>query len=193
MSNPLHHTGPVKNDWLRPAETVLAYVSGVCILAMMFIVGTDVAMRYIFNAPLPWAFDVVSMYLLVGGFFLALPISHTEASHVRVDILVHHYPKLFRRICEMVACGCGAMFLGAMAIVNYNRAIVAFMGNEVVVGLFPWPTWLSIVLVPIGAGLLALRLVVSAVAHGLSLFMKTELIELPISSEQQVAFGKTTE
>jgi len=93
----------------------------------------------------------------------------------------------------MVTCACGASVLGAIAVVGCQRAVTSFMGGEVVVGLFAWPTWLSVAFIPIGAGLLALRLLVSLVAHGLSLVGGKELIALPLSSDQNAMLGKAAE
>lgn len=178
---------------LLPVENVLATVSAVFILLTMTVVAADVVMRYLFNAPLAWSFDVVSMYLLTGGFFLALPSSYEQGSHVRVDILVHRYPRAFRRACEMVSCACGMFVLGAIAFVAYQRTVVSFVNGDAVVGLFAWPTWPSTAFVAVGAGLLALRLAISIVRHGLSLVASKELIELPVSSEQRAYQGESTE
>jgi len=175
--------------WLRRIEALLSYGSACCILAIMIIVVVDVAMRYGFNAPLPWAFDLVGMYLLVGAFYLALPTSHAEDSHVRVDIVAGMCAPKVRRFFEVISCGCGALFLGGMAYVGYERTVIAFVGNEVVVGLIPWPTWLSVVFVPIGAGLLSFRLMIVTLAHAISLFTSRELVPLPRTSEQHAMSG----
>ena len=42
----------------------------VMLFAVMMIVAADVFMRYVFNAPFSWAYDLISLYLMAGAFFL---------------------------------------------------------------------------------------------------------------------------
>ena len=46
-------------------------------------------------------------------------------------------------------------------------------------GAIPWPTWASAGLVPIGAGILAVRLAVHLIANTASLLTGEDLLPLP--------------
>jgi hypothetical protein len=56
-------------------------------------------------------------------------------------------------------------------------------------GAIPWPMWPSIGLVPLGSGLITLRLVLHLLGHILSLVTGRDLIALPASH----ATGETFE
>lgn len=57
-------------------------------------------------------------------------------------------------------------------------------------GAVLWPTWLSEVLVPIGAGLLTLRLLLHAGAHLASLVTGQMLVALPAAAGSAAAVEK---
>ena len=59
------------------------------------------------------------------------------------------------------------------------RAVDAFKAGDVMAGAIPWPMWPSIVLVPIGAGIITIRLALHFVGHILSLATGRSLIPLP--------------
>ena len=46
---------------IRALERIFGMLSAVAIFAIMIIVCTDVTLRYVFDAPLPWAFDLISI------------------------------------------------------------------------------------------------------------------------------------
>ena len=54
-------------------ERISMAVAGVCFAAIAVITGVDVAMRYVFNAPLVWSYELISDYLI-----LALPFEATQ-------------------------------------------------------------------------------------------------------------------
>ena len=59
-------------------ERLYRLVAATCLAAIMLIVAADVLLRYLFNAPLSWAFDLISLYLMAGVFFLSrMPASNT--------------------------------------------------------------------------------------------------------------------
>ena len=64
---------------------------GWCILVLTFSVAYEVVVRYVFNAPTVWAFDMmVQMY---GALFLmAGPYALAQDSHVRGDVLYRLFP-----------------------------------------------------------------------------------------------------
>ena len=55
-------------------ESLWAALASVCLFAIMVIVFLDVGLRYIFNSPLGWSYDVISLYLMVALFFLTVSI-----------------------------------------------------------------------------------------------------------------------
>lgn len=143
---------------LRRVERTVTAVAALCMLAIMLIVGVDVAMRYVLRSPLTWTYDFISLYLLAAAFFLVLSDAYANHAHVNVDILYKNLPVPVRRACDVVTLGVGSAFFAAMARAGAQRFWSAFEAADVLGGAIPWPVWPSYVLVPIGAGLMAFRL-----------------------------------
>ncbi|WP_375261958.1 TRAP transporter small permease [Palleronia sp.] len=70
----------------------LEIFSGLLLVALMLVTGIDVVGRYLFDAPLPGAFETTE--LLLGALvFAALPLVSRAGSHVEVDLLATVLPE----------------------------------------------------------------------------------------------------
>lgn len=160
-------------------EAGVMTVSAILLLAIMAIVVADVFMRYLLNRPFSFTYDLVGLYLLAGLFFLSLSDTFRVRAHISVDILVQHMPPRGRRLSEIVTCLAGIPVFGAISWLGWERAWENWVSNDVLAGGIPWPTWASAVLVPIGCGLLVIRLVLHLAGHVVSLLTGTEVAPLP--------------
>ncbi|MEH2706570.1 TRAP transporter small permease [Bradyrhizobium elkanii] len=156
---------------------------------IMMIVFGDVIMRYAFNKPFSWAYDLISLYLMAGIFFLVLSEAYASRAHVSVDILQQKFSPAMIRISEIVTCIVGIAIFSLIAYLGFLRAVDSFESADVMAGAIPWPMWPSIGLVPFGAGLITIRLVLHLVAHAISLATGRSVIALPASH----AAGETFE
>ena len=82
-------------------EAAFEMVTTLLVLGIMFVVFGDVMLRYLFNKPLAWAYDLIGLYLMAGVFFLSLSGTYAAHAHVGVDILVQRLPLAWRRVSEM--------------------------------------------------------------------------------------------
>jgi TRAP-type C4-dicarboxylate transport system permease small subunit len=182
----------VLNGLLRALAAVEKAVSSIAaffMFAIMIIVFSDVVMRYAFNRPFSWAYDLISLYLMAGIFFLILSEAYASHAHVSVDILQQKFPPAMIRVSEIVTCLVGITVFSLIAWLGFLRAVDSFKSSDVMAGGIPWPMWPSIGLVPFGAGLITLRLVLHLFAHVISLATGRDVIALP---SQHVA-GETFE
>ena len=88
-------------------EKIASTIAAVFMFAIMIIVFGDVIMRYAFNRPFSWAYDLISMYLMAGVFFLVLSEAYTSRAHVSVDILQQKFQPNMIRLSEIVTCVVG--------------------------------------------------------------------------------------
>jgi TRAP-type C4-dicarboxylate transport system permease small subunit len=170
-------------------EKIASTIAAVFMFAIMIIVFGDVIMRYAFNRPFSWAYDLISMYLMAGVFFLVLSEAYTSRAHVSVDILQQKFQPNMIRLSEIVTCIVGIAVFSLIAYLGFLRAVDSFQSSDVMAGAIPWPMWPSIGLVPFGAGLITLRLTLHLIAHILSLVTGRAVIALPASH----AAGETFE
>jgi TRAP-type C4-dicarboxylate transport system permease small subunit len=170
-------------------EKAVSTIAALFMFAIMMIVFTDVVMRYVFNRPFSWAYDLISLYLMAGVFFLILSEAYASHAHVSVDILQQKFSPAMIRVTEIVTCLVGITVFSLIAYLGFLRTVESFQANDVMAGGIPWPMWPSIGLVPFGAGLITLRLVLHLVAHVISLASGRSVIALPASH----AAGETFE
>jgi TRAP-type C4-dicarboxylate transport system permease small subunit len=164
---------------LAAVDTALATVAALTMLAIMLIVASDVAMRYIFDRPWSWSYDLIDLYLTVGLFYCALAWTFRNNGHIRVDLLLDWLTLRQRRAIEAVLClfACGLFCWITFA--TFDRAATQYASGDIIAGALAWPTWLSTAFAPLGAGLLALRLLLNAVAHLSVLTGASEVVALP--------------
>ncbi len=157
----------------------LIIVGALMLFALMCLVVADVSMRYLFNSPLQWSYEVVSSYLMPGLFFFA--VSHTLGahSHVCVDIIHNYLRRQVRYVLEFVA---SVLAAPAFAICAWKAAGVTLNDFETAAvsssGL-AIPTWSVSIFLPIGFGLLSLRLVLHAAGYLMSMISGKAVLALP--------------
>lgn len=153
---------------LAVLERVGLIVAGFAFSAMMLVTVVDVVMRYLFNAPLSWSFELISSYLMVGAFFLALSATQARRQHVHVDILARKLPERLR--CALaVPAGCAVLVL--FALIWWAGAAgfwEAWQKNLVMDGQIPWPRWPTYLLIPLGLGLMLPRVALEIAGDALA-------------------------
>jgi TRAP-type C4-dicarboxylate transport system permease small subunit len=164
---------------LAVIEKIASTIAAVLMFAIMIIVFGDVIMRYAFNKPFSWAYDLISLYLMAGVFFLVLSEAYTDRAHVSVDILQQKFSPAMIRLSEIVTCIVGITVFALIAWLGLLRTVDSFVSSDVMAGAIPWPMWPSVGLVPFGAGLITLRLAAHLIGHVLSLATGRAVIALP--------------
>jgi TRAP-type C4-dicarboxylate transport system permease small subunit len=167
------------DNFIGTMERVLSVTAAVMLLLIMLLVAVDVALRYFVRAPLGWSYDLISHYLMVGLFFFSLSTTLQHEEHVRVDVLLKHFPVPMRHFAELVTYAFASVVFALIVYITFTKALQSFQANEVSPGLVPWPAWLSIALVPIGCGVLLLRMVFRFIGHAISLASNRSRIPLP--------------
>lgn len=162
-------------------------VAGVLMLAIMIVVVIDVVMRYFLNSPLSWSFELISLYLMVGLFFFSLSDTLAHHAHVAVDILHLYMSERVRHAAELVGYLLATPVFAAIFYLSAITTWESFKGGDVLAGHIPWPTWLAQICVPIGVGVLVLRMALRTVGHAMSLAANRSVIALPPVSGVEAA------
>ncbi|WP_224405253.1 TRAP transporter small permease [Afifella sp. IM 167] len=139
-------------------EDLFTCVAGLALFAMMTIVFVDVALRYLFNSPLSWSYDLVSLYLTAAIFFLGLSASVRSGSHISVDLVYRAFPARAKALADLVNAVLALLLFSALFWSGASRTIDAWRSGDVLAGSIPWPMWASAIFVPVGALLLLMRL-----------------------------------
>jgi TRAP-type mannitol/chloroaromatic compound transport system permease small subunit len=129
-----------------------------CMLVLVMGTCYEVFMRYLLNAPTSWAFDM--SYTLYGAmFFMAGAYTLSRGGHVRCDMFYRVWPPRVQAGIEL-ALYILFFFPGILALVlsGWNYGLDSMKILEVSVNSPAGvPIWPLKMLIPFGAGLLALQ------------------------------------
>ena len=142
---------------LRQTELLLTYLSAVIILLLMVYVLLEVLMRYAFNSPLPGHLEGAELLLPMIVFFA---ISYTQArnGHVGMSLVVEALPIRLQQFINIFTLGLSILTCAVLAYFGAKQAYFAYEINDVTMTPPYWPIWPSASIVPLGYGLLALRM-----------------------------------
>lgn len=153
------------NAALNGVETISMAIAGVCFAAIALITGVDVAMRYALNAPLVWSYELISDYLMPAIFFLAIGATQQRGQNIGVDILTRRLPDRGRAALAAISLALMIFYIGLMGRAGWGVFADAWENGDVLAGVIPWPRWPSLLMVPVGAVLLLLRLAADLIAN----------------------------
>jgi len=129
------------------------------LLPLMVITATEVVLRYIFNRPTIWAWDVnIQLFgaiILIGGAYAFL-----YNMHVRVDLLVIHLPLRARALLNLFA---SMLFFFSFGVLLWQGGLEAWQSlkiREQYTSVWAPPIYFVKVLVPIAVFLFLMQGVV---------------------------------
>ena len=146
---------------LRRVEDALAAVAAVALLALTGLMVLEVLLRYVVATPLSWALAFTTEYLLTAVFFLGLPYTVRVGAHVRIDMLYRTLPPRAQRWCTVVGSALSVLFVAALTWGGITLTAGAWIGGDVPPpgqAELSWPVWTSVIMVPLGAGVVLVRL-----------------------------------
>ncbi len=114
--------------------------------ALVVLVTLDVALRYVFNAPLEWGRDVNGLLLLMT-IFCALPHAWDRAYHIRMEVFYIRLSPKGKLRANVLGSVAGIVVFGLMAVQGAN--FVPFMigtgetGEDLRLQIWPFMGFLS--------------------------------------------------
>ncbi len=131
-------------------------MAGWIVVAMMLTISFDVAMRYLFNAPTTWSFEV-NRYMLIMVVFMGGPWTLTAGGHVSVDLFTENMDSKKRVLLDIVtsimACIYMLMFTWESVVFTWDAWENAIRSTE----YLAWPLWPIRIFLVIGGGLLSIQ------------------------------------
>lgn len=99
-------------------DTLKALGTFVAIPLLIVLMGTDVFLRYVLNAPLPWGNEVSSLILLLI-FFAGLPYCAKRNENLAMEIFYQRFPTPVKKLVNIINNGCGIVFASYLAWQGY--------------------------------------------------------------------------
>ncbi|PSK89659.1 TRAP-type mannitol/chloroaromatic compound transport system permease small subunit [Murinocardiopsis flavida] len=149
-------------------ENALATLAALALGAMLLVMVAEVVMRYILSAPLGWTVGFVQDYLMVAVFFLGLSYSYRTGAHVTIDFVYRRQGPRGRLAMALIGDVLSFALFALVFAAGVATTAHAWTLGEIPApggGALSWPVWTSHVFVPLGCGVLLLRLAATIAAH----------------------------
>jgi len=162
----------VANDYLAFSRTVAAVVGltralvvlcSLFLVLMMVHVGSDIAMKLLFNAPITGTLETVSYYYMVSIVFLAFPFVELRHEHVSVDLFFQKFPKGLQIAVYALGSLLAMFYYGVFSYQTTLDALKATGELETVMANILFYVWPSRWALPIGSGILVLVIFLNGV------------------------------
>ena len=141
------------------------YLSGWLVPLMMMLVVVDVFMRYVMHQPLMVA-DEFSAYMLVALSFLGFAYTWRQGGHVRIEVLVSHFPPRLYDWVRLIGLILTFIFMIELDRAAYTMIVYAFQMKLRSSTWFMFPLFWPQLTVFVGFVLLTLLVAVDIVRIG---------------------------
>lgn len=143
---------------LRKLEQIGMAIAVLCMVAIMLTIAADALMRYSFNAPLQWAAELVTNYLIIVVVYFSVSAAFSHGDHISLPLFRPYIPAQLRKWVDVGWCVMAAIVFSIIALGTLEHVIDAYVSMDFIPGFIPWPAWLSYLPIPIGCVIIALRL-----------------------------------
>lgn len=143
---------------LSKIEDILHYAGCLALVLVAVLLNVDIALRLFAGHPLLIQFEVTELYLMPALATLSLSRVFRDGGHLALDIvpesLMGRAAGIVRRLRILLAAG----FFACVTYMAGKYAMRAFMRGDIEFGVLDWPLGWAYAAVPLGCGLLVLRL-----------------------------------
>lgn len=141
--------------WFARLETALI---SLLVLAMVLLAGAQILLRNVFGGGLPWADPLLRAMVLWSAMLGALAAARDD-KHIGIDFISHFVRGRARRLLRGTCLLFAAAISALLAWYGLGLVELDFGSATTVAGI---PSWCVEAIIPVGFGLLALRLAVRA-------------------------------
>ncbi|WP_022664287.1 TRAP transporter small permease subunit [Desulfospira joergensenii] len=147
----------------------LAEAAGWIVVIMMLTISYDVAMRYIFNSPTTWSFEI-NRYMLIMVVFIGGAWTLPAGGHVSVDIAVERCSEKKRQILDLITSVMASAYVLVFLVESTVFTWDAVAHNVKSTEYLAWPLWPVRAFLVIGGLLLLLEYLLRIVKNAAALF-----------------------
>ena len=174
MQQTIEKATKVVGEWFDKFLVALSAFGAILILFMALLIGFDVLMRRVFNAPTIWSLDVTEFALLYAT-FLAAPIVLRREGHVRMTAVSERLKPTHRQLLFIVGMVAASVASGII----FWQSLFAFLdhferGSKIIGGL-EYPQALITWIIPFGFLLLSIQSMRMAIASFTALLRHEEV------------------
>ena len=143
-------------------ENAAVAIAAIAMLAAMVLTSLDAVMRYAFSAPISFQQYLTENYLLVAMVNMALAWGFRMGGYIRIETMLTILPRRLANGAIRLGLLVSAAYVAALAWMAWGTFWEAYVKGSTHFGEIDWPVSWSWVWIPVGCGLLALRLLLIA-------------------------------
>ncbi|TMV08279.1 TRAP transporter small permease [Arenibacterium halophilum] len=150
---------------MRPVETVLRRVEDVlhilgcaALVVIAVLINLDILLRVLLGRALEMQFELTEFYLMPALATLSLAWVYRQGGHLALEVDLSRIFGSARDIVRRLVQALAAAFFLIVCYVSGKYCLNAFLNDDVNFGVYDWPLGWSYLPVPLGTGVLALRL-----------------------------------
>lgn len=151
--------------YLNAIDATLMFFAVLCLCAIGLLTTADVAMRYAFNSPFVFAFDLTSMYLFPASVLLVLSDVFRKNENIDIDLLSRRFPLRQWRFFSLVGGLAACVIFAVIAVLYVGKTIHAYEVNEVTFGAINWKVWPAQAIAAVGFSFLSLSILFRSLQH----------------------------
>lgn len=151
---------------LTKLEDTLHLGGCLALIAVAVLINGDILLRLFFNRPVQIQFELTELFLMPAVATLSLSRVFRDGGHLALDFMPDRWPGTLGRIIAKCRLLLPAAFFAALTWMSGKFALKAIAHGEVEYGVIDWPLGWAYALIPLGCGVLVLRLLHDALNDG---------------------------
>jgi TRAP-type C4-dicarboxylate transport system permease small subunit len=145
--------------WVRRIDSMLLWISGSALIAMMAHICIDVVANLVLGTPVPLTNAAVTQYYMIAVAYLPMAAAELRGAHVSVDLVVNQLPAGLRRVSGEIMQFICMVIYGALAAQAWQLALEKLERNAFLMEQTSRvSTWPSYFIIPLGFGTVAVLL-----------------------------------
>lgn len=151
---------------LGKVEDILHIGGCLGLISVAVIINADILMRLVFNKPVQIQFELTELYLMPALAMLSLSRVFRDGGHLALEFVPENLPGISGAAISKLRLMLPALFFATVTFMSGKFCLHAFMHGEIEYGVIDWPLGWAYAVVPLGCGVLTLRLIYDAFATG---------------------------
>ncbi|RCK30410.1 MULTISPECIES: TRAP transporter small permease [Thalassospira] len=143
---------------LHRIEDILHWGGCLALVIVAVLINADIVMRMVAGIPVQIQFEMTELYLMPALAALSLSRVYRGGGHLALDFMTFELKGGMGTLVNKLRTLMPALFFAAVTYMSGSFALRAFMRGEVEYGVIDWPLGWAYAAIPLGCGLLSLRL-----------------------------------
>ena len=128
------------SGWMTVAVQGMGALGAACVIVLTLLTSLDAILRYVFNAPLIWAYDI-STYLMGVCVFFGIPYTELKEGHVNVDVFFMRLSTKGRLVANAILRLIMLVVCLVLTWAGLSRTLMALRDNAATVGVVRIPKY----------------------------------------------------